>query len=141
MWGIYYLVVFGICAVCAFVFRAAVFIDGFSVVPGVFLLLMLFQAYLFHHADSGYEFQTAHGSDLNGNEERSLYVCAMMSLLFCAPLQVFFVLFFPSGFKLFSLLLYFVGLVSGTAVFRVRRFMGQLKRIKAKADEKKKGGE
>ena len=138
---IYYIVtaLFNVLAV-VFFYRQ-INISFFSLVPFLLMLLMLFQGFYFKKSAEEAEMggtSTAYGSDLTTSEEKKLFSYNADSLFAFIPLLVPFILFFPSGFKLLSILVYLLGFVSGSLFYRVRSNKERHRRAQAQKEDLKK---
>ena len=138
---IYYIVAVLLNAFAAVFFYRQIHITFLSLVHFLLMLLMLFQGFYFKKSAEEAEkvgTSTAYGSDLTESEEKKLFSYNANSLFAFIPLLVPFVLFFPSGFKLLSILVYLFGFVSGSLFYRVRSNKERRRRAKAQKEDLKK---
>ena len=91
-----------------------------SIVPSALFVLMLFEGFLLKSERIENGFKTAFGSNLNTEEENVILIYSSNSLLISAPFLIPFIVFFPSLFKLFSLIIFVMGFASGAIVFRLK---------------------
>ncbi len=137
-WMIYYFSTIFINIVAAIIFHEHINISVMSIVPIFVLVLMLFQGLYFRNEKIENGFRTAYNSNLNEDEENSILDYNSNSLFIAIPFLVPFVLFFPSGAKLISLLIYALGFISGGIVFRIKNKDTIHKRFEAEKEELKR---
>ncbi len=102
------------------IFHGWLNVTYFSLVPMILVVLMGFQAHFFLAEKQEAGFHTNYGSDMTVHEKSKNGDYVGYSLLVCLPWEFPFVLFFPSGWKLVSLAVYALGLISGGVIFRMR---------------------
>lgn len=126
---IYYFITFGINIAAAIIFRKSIAVSALSVVPLFLIAMTALQACLFKGVQTEEGYRTNYGSSLTADEEnqRNEYVSRFM--LAMIPLMIPFVIFFPSPFKLFSLLIYFIGLIGGALIYRAKHKRDIIRRI------------
>lgn len=106
--------------VAAIIFHKSINITGLSIIPLFFIALMIFQALIFKNEKVENGFRTAYGSNLTADEENKM-LCSGSSFLFATtPWMIPFVLFFPPYVKIFSILVYIVGLTGGLLSYRIK---------------------
>jgi len=118
---IYYIVaaVANIIAIAAF--YKSVQINALSVLPIVFIALILFQAALFKKARGENGFRTAYGSPFTVEEENGMAGFAATALYAAIPLMIPFIFFFPSAVKvLSSFVIYAAAFAAGLFTYRIK---------------------
>lgn len=118
---IYYIVaaVANIIAIAAF--YKSIQINALSVLPIVFIALILFQAALFKKAKSENGFRTAYGSPFTAEEENGLTGFAATALYAAIPLMIPFIFFFPPAIKvLSSFIIYALAFAIGLFTYRIK---------------------
>lgn len=128
---IYYGIALGAQIAATVIFHRWLNITYFSLVPMILAALMGFQAYLFFAERQEDGFHTNYGSDMTAHEKNQNGYYVGCSLLVCLPLEFPFVLFFPSGWKMISLAVYALGLISGGVVFRAKHSRDIEERLEA----------
>ena len=139
--AVYYGVTLGGCALSVFLFWNRINLTPLSVLPLALIGVMLLQIVLFKGDFSETGFRTAYGSALSEREEKGLLSCITLSMELFLPLLCPFVLFFSSGWKLLSLAVYVLGLVTGSAVWKIRHGGRVKQRLLEEAEEKRRAQE
>ena len=102
-------------------FHKSIQINALSVLPIVFIALMLFQAALFKKARSENGFRTAYGSPFTAEEENGMTDFASTALHAAIPLMIPFIFFFPSAIKvLASFVIYALAFATGLFTYRIK---------------------
>lgn len=102
-------------------FHKSIQINALSVLPIVFIALMLFQAALFKKARSENGFRTAYGSPFTAGEENGMTDFASTALHAAIPLMIPFIFFFPSAIKvLASFVIYALAFATGLFTYRIK---------------------
>ncbi len=117
---IYYLATVVINIVAIIVFHKNIQFNALSVLPIVFIALMLFQAALFKKETWEKGFRTRYGSDFTEEEENAMSDFAATALYAAIPLMIPFVFFFPSAIKFLSVLIYLIALIAGVFAYRIK---------------------
>lgn len=117
---IYYCITIIANIVAAIVFYKNINVTVLSVMPLLLIALMIFQALLFKNEKVENGFRTAYGSNLTADEENKMLDSGSSFLLATIPWMIPFILFFPSIVKVLSILVYFVGLVGGLILYRIK---------------------
>ena len=103
------------------VFHKSIQINALSVLPIVFIALMLFQAALFKNVKSENGFRTAYGSPFTAEEENGMTGFASTALYAAIPLMIPFIFFFPPAVKvLSSFVIYAVAFAVGLFTYRIK---------------------
>ena len=105
--------------------------------PLLLIALMIFQALLFKNEKVENGFRTACGSNLTADEENKMLDSGSSFLLATIPWMIPFVLFFPSIVKVLSILVYFVGLVGGLILYRIKNKGKIVNRFDAEEKERR----
>ena len=129
---IYYCITIGLNIIAVFTFFKHINITSISIVPLFLIALMIFQAHIFK-TDEGNSF----GSDLTKSESNSMFKFGAKSLYATIPFMIPFSLFFHSYIKLFSIIIYIMGLIGGILIYRIKNKKSILTRINAEHSEKK----
>ncbi len=102
-----------------FLFRRQWSITALSAVPLFLAVLSVFLVY--HFRDSaGQSEQTAYGSALTEQEQRTLSRYTSLAFAILAPWQGIFVFFFPTAVKFVSVAVFLAGYAAGPLAFRLR---------------------
>ena len=118
---IYYIVAILANVIAIAVFRKSIQIEILSILPLVFIALMLFQAALFKKEKSENGFRTAYGSPFTTEEEKGMADFAAMAMRAAIPLMLPFVFFFPSAIKvLCAFIIYAVSFAVGLFAYRIK---------------------
>ena len=117
---IYYCITIIANIVAAIVFYKNINVTVLSVMPLFLIALMIFQALLFKNEKVENGFRTAYGSNLTADEENKMLDSGSSFLLATISWMIPFILFFPSIVKVLSILVYFVGLVGGLILYRIK---------------------
>lgn len=137
-WIIYYAVTIILNIIAAFIFHEHINITVMSILPLLLLGLMIFQGFFFRNYKIEDGFRTAYGSDLNENEENTLFIYNSNSIFTAIPFVIPFVIFFVSGIKFISILVYILALTSGPIIYRLKHKGTISNRINAQNDELKR---
>jgi len=133
-------VVANIIAVVAF--HKNINISVLSILPLVFIALMLFQAALFKKEKIENGFRTAYGSPFTAEEENGMTDFASTALYAAIPLMIPFIFFFPSAAKvLSSFIVYALAFVAGLFTYRIKNkdvLKGRLDKEDAERREQEK---
>lgn len=133
---IYYCITIIANIVAAIVFYKNINVTVLSVMPLLLIALMIFQALLFKNEKVENGFRTAYGSNLTADEENKMLDSGSSFLLATIPWMIPFILFFPSIVKVLSILIYFVGLVGGLILYRIKNKSKIVNRIDAEEKER-----
>lgn len=133
---IYYCITIIANIVAAIVFYKNINVTVLSVMPLLLIALMIFQALLFKNEKVENGFRTAYGSNLTADEENKMLDSGSSFLLATIPWMIPFILFFPSIVKVLSILAYFVGLVGGLILYRIKNKGKIVNRIDAEEKER-----
>ena len=133
---IYYCITIIANIVAAIVFYKNINVTVLSVMPLLLIALMIFQALLFKNEKVENGFRTAYGSNLTADEENKMLDSGSSFLLATIPWMIPFILFFPSIVKVLSILIYFVGLVGGLILYRIKNKSKIVNRIDAEGKER-----
>ena len=133
---IYYCITIIANIVAAIVFYKNINVTVLSVMPLLLIALMIFQALLFKNEKVENGFRTAYGSNLTADEENKMLDSGSSFLLATIPWMIPFILFFPSIVKVLSILIYFVGLVGGLILYRIKNKGKIVNRIDAEEKER-----
>ena len=118
---IYYIVAILANVIAIAVFHKSIQIDALSVLPIVFIALMLFQSALFKKVKSENGFRTAYGSPFTSEEENGMSDFAATAMHAAIPLMIPFVFFFPSAIKvLCAFIIYAVAFAGGLFTYRIK---------------------
>ena len=129
---IYYIVSILANVIAIAVFRKSIQIEILSILPLVFIALMLFQAALFKKEKSENGFRTAYGSPFTAEEENGMSDFAATAMHAAIPLMIPFVFFFPSVVKaLFAFVIYAAAFAVGLFTYRIKNKDG----IKGRLDK------
>ncbi|MBE6566313.1 MAG: hypothetical protein E7659_04310 [Ruminococcaceae bacterium] len=102
-------------------FHKSIQINALSVLPIVFIALMLFQAALFKKVKTENGFRTAYGSPFTAEEENGMTDFASTALHAAIPLMIPFIFFFPSAVKvLASFIIYALAFATGVFTYRIK---------------------
>lgn len=135
---VYYIITTFLNIIATMLFYKQINIALLSIVPSVLFVLMLFEGFLLKSERIENGFKTAFGSNLNTEEENLILIYSSNSLLISAPFLIPFIVFFPSLFKLFSLIIFVMGFASGAIAFRLKHKNRINKRIDDEQDELEK---
>lgn len=118
---IYYLIAVVANVIAAVAFHKNINISVLSILPLVFIALMLFQAALFKKVKTENGFRTAYGSPFTAEEENGMTDFASTTLYAAIPLMIPFIFFFPSAVKvLSSFILYALAFAVGLFAYRIK---------------------
>lgn len=107
--------------VAIIVFHKNIQINALSVLPIVFIALMLFQAALFKKEKVENGFRTAYGSPFTAEEENGMTDFASTTLYAAIPLMIPFIFFFPSVVKvLLPFIIYALAFAVGLFSYRIK---------------------
>lgn len=133
---IYYCITIIANIVAVIVFYKNINVTVLSVMPLLLIALMIFQALLFKNEKVENGFRTAYGSNLTADEENKMLDSGSSFLLATIPWMIPFILFFPSIVKVLSILVYFVGLVGGLILYRIKNKGKIVNRIDSEEKER-----
>ena len=118
---IYYIVAILANVIAIAVFHKSIQIEILSVLPLVFIALMLFQSVLFKKVKSENGFRTAYGSPFTSKEENGMSDFAATAMHAAIPLMIPFVFFFPPAIKVLSaFIIYAVSFAIGLFAYRIK---------------------
>ena len=118
---IYYIVAILANVIAVAIFHKSIQIEVLSVLPIIFIALILFQAALFKKEKIENGFRTAYGSPFTIDEENGMTGFAATALYAAIPLMIPFVFFFPSAIKvLSSFVIYAVAFAVGLFTYRIK---------------------
>ena len=107
--------------VAIIVFHKNIQINALSVLPIVFIALMLFQSALFKKVKIENGFRTAYASPFTAEEENGMTDFASTTLHAAIPLVIPFVFFFSSAVKvLASFVIYALAFATGVFTYRIK---------------------
>lgn len=138
----YYGITIAVNLILAVVFRKNIYITELSFIPLFLIALMIFQAAFFKNekAESGFRTtygSSAIGSELTDEEQNELQKVWSEGLVVAIPWMIPFVIFFSSPVKLFSVLVYLIGLTGGLGVYKWRNKRKILQRMNNEDRERK----
>ena len=117
----YYLIAIVANIIAVVAFHKSINISILSILPLVFIALILFQAALFKKARSENGFRTAYGSPFTAEEENGMSDFAATAMRAAIPLMIPFVFFFPSAIKvLCAFIIYAVAFAGGLFTYRIK---------------------
>ena len=117
----YYLIAIVANIIAVVAFHKSINISILSILPLVFIALILFQAALFKKARSENGFRTAYGSPFTAEEENGMSDFAATAMRAAIPLMIPFVFFFPSAIKvLCAFIIYAVSFAIGLFAYRIK---------------------
>ena len=118
---IYYLIAIVANIIAVVAFHKSINISALSILPLVFIALMLFQAALFKKVKTENGFRTAYGSPFTATEENGMTGFAATALYAAIPLMIPFIFFFPSAIKvLSSFVIYALAFAVGLFAYRIK---------------------
>ena len=118
---IYYLIAIVANIIAVVAFHKSINISVLSILPLVFIALMLFQAALFKKVKTENGFRTAYGSPFTAEEENGMTDFASTALHAAIPLVIPFIFFFPSAVKvLASFVIYALAFTTGVFTYRIK---------------------
>lgn len=118
---IYYLIAIAANIIAVVTFHKNINISVLSILPLVFIALMLFQSALFKKVKSENGFRTAYGSPFTAEEENGMTDFASTTLYAASPLMIPFIFFFPSAVKvLSSFIIYALAFAVGLFAYRIK---------------------
>ena len=117
---IYYIVATLVNIIVIVVFHKSIQIEILSILPLVFIALMLFQSALFKKEKIENGFRTAYGSPFTAEEENGMSNSAATALYAAIPLMIPFIFFFPSVIKALSAVVYAVTFIVGLFAYRIK---------------------
>lgn len=117
----YYLIAIVANIIAVVAFHKSINISILSILPLVFIALILFQAVLFKKARSENGFRTAYGSPFTAEEENGMSDFAATAMHAAIPLMIPFVFFFPSAIKvLCAFIIYAAAFAGGLLTYRIK---------------------
>ena len=117
----YYLIAIVANIIAVVAFHKSINISILSILPLVFIALILFQAALFKKARSENGFRTAYGSPFTAEEENGMSDFAATAMRAAIPLMIPFVFFFPSAIKvLCAFIIYAAAFAGGLLTYRIK---------------------
>jgi len=124
--------------IAAIVFYQSINITWLSALPLFLIALMIFQALIFKNekAEHG-SLTTAYGSNLTPNEENEMLSRGSDFLFATIPWMIPFVIFFPSPVKMLSILVYVIGLVGGSVLYKLKNRSAIIARMNAEKEERR----
>ena len=117
---IYYSIMVALNVIAAIVFYKNINITALSGIPLFLIALMIFQALIFKNVKVENGFRTKYGSNLTADEENKMSDSSSSFLFATIPWMIPFVLFFPSIAKNLSIVVYFIGLIGGAILYRIK---------------------
>ncbi len=118
---IYYLATVVINIVAIIVFHKNIQINALSVLPIVFIALILFQSALFKKEKIENGFRTAYASPFTAEEENGMADFAATAMRAAIPLMIPFIFFFPPAVKVLSaFIIYAVAFAVGLFAYRIK---------------------
>ena len=118
---IYYLIAIVANIIAVVAFHKSINISVLSILPLVFIALILFQAALFKKEKIENGFRTAYGSPFTAEEENGMTGFAATALYAAIPLMIPFIFFFPSAVKvLLSFIIYALAFAAGLFTYRIK---------------------
>lgn len=118
---IYYIIAVLTNVIAIAVFHKSIQIDALSVLPIVFIALMLFQSALFKKEKTENGFRTAYGSPFTAEEENGMSDFAATAMRVAIPLMIPFIFFFSPAVKVLSaFIIYAVAFVVGLFSYRIK---------------------
>ena len=133
---VYYLITIIANIAAAVLFHDHINFTAMSIIPLFLILLMLFQGFYFKNEKTENGFRTTYGSNLTTEEENRMFAYGSRALFAAIPLEIPFILFFPSFVKVLSILVYIVGLVGGLLLYRIKNKGKIVHRIDAEEKER-----
>lgn len=129
----YYCIVLIGCVLSLVLFFKHLNITVMSIVPIFLIGLSIFQVYLFKN-----EKGETYGSNYNEKEQSDMVRFMLVSMMLSIPLHVPFVFFWQSGYKLFSVAIYLLGLFGGALFFRLKNGKQVSDRLKNETEDMEK---
>jgi hypothetical protein len=118
---IYYIVSILANIIAITMFHKSIQIEVLSVLPIVFIALMLFQSALFKKEKIENGFRTAYASPFTAEEENGMTDFASTTLHAAIPLMIPFIFFFPSAVKvLLPFIIYALAFAVGLFAYRIK---------------------
>lgn len=118
---IYYLIAIAANMIAIVAFHKSINISALSILPLVFIALMLFQSALFKKEKIENGFRTAYASPFTAEEENGMTDFASTALHAAIPLMIPFIFFFPSAVKvLLSFIIYALAFATGVFTYRIK---------------------
>ena len=118
---IYYLIAIAANMIAIVAFHKSINISALSILPLVFIALMLFQSALFKKEKIENGFRTAYASPFTAEEENGMTDFASTTLHAAIPLMIPFIFFFPSAIKaLSSFIIYALAFAVGLFAYRIK---------------------
>lgn len=117
---IYYCLTIVANVIAAIAFYKSINITGLSILPLFLIALMIFQALIFKNEKVESGFRTAYGSNLTADEENKMLSSDSNFLFATIPWMIPFVIFFSSPVKALSIFVYYIGLVGGLVLYRLK---------------------
>ena len=117
---IYYIVATLVNIIAIVAFHKSIQIEILSILPLVFIALMLFQAALFKKEKIENGFRTAYGSPFTAEEENGMIDSAATALYAAIPLMIPLIFFFPPAIKVLSAFVYAVAFIVGLFAYRIK---------------------
>lgn len=133
---IYYCITIIINFIFAVIFHNFINITALSLLPLFFIALMVFQAIYFKNEKVENGFRTMYRSNLTENEENDMFEMGSKFLFATIPWMIPFIIFFPSFVKLFSVLVYIIGLIGGLLIYKFKNKGNIMTRINAEEKER-----
>lgn len=118
---IYYLIAIVANIIAVVAFHKNINISALSILPLVFIALMLFQAALFKKVKTENGFRTAYASPFTAEEENGMTDFASTALYAAIPLVIPFIFFFPPAVKVLSaFIIYAAAFAVGLFTYRIK---------------------
>ena len=117
---IYYSITVALNLIAAIAFYKNINITALSGIPLFLIALMIFQALIFKNEKVENGFRTKYGSNLTADEENKMFDSSSSFLFATIPWMIPFILFFPSIAKSLSIVVYFIGLIGGAILYRIK---------------------
>ena len=134
---IYYSIMVALNVIAAIVFYKNINITALSGIPLFLIALMIFQALIFKNVKVENGFRTKYGSNLTADEENKMSDSSSSFLFATIPWMIPFVLFFPSIAKNLSIVVYFIGLIGGAILYRIKNKDKIINRMDAEEKERR----
>lgn len=118
--AIYYCATIIINVIIVVVFYKTINITALSILPLFLIALSIFQALTFKKEKVENGFRTMYGSNLTADEENSMFSNCSTFLFLTIPWMIPFIIFFSSPIKVLSILVYVIGLLGGSVLYRIK---------------------
>ena len=118
--AVYYILTIIANAISIVVFHNSINITELSAIPLILMVLMIFQANYFKNDKVENGFRTAYLSNLTDKEENTRNIMISGFMIACLPAMFPFIVFFSSGVKLLSVLVYLISFVGGAVLYRFK---------------------